>query len=1045
MLALRLLGPLELSVNGREHALGGTRQRVVLAMLALNANRITPVEHLIDAVWNTAPPTTARAQIQICVSGLRRVLADAGNSARIRTRTPGYLLDIPENNLDTAQFTGLVAAARTHLDAERLSEAVGTLRSALALWRGPALAGLQSELLRRGAAQLEDTRLAAMLERIRLDLALGRHEDVVGELFALVKEHPLRERLYELLMLALYRSGRQAEALEVCRRARATLMDELGIDLSQSVRRLETSILNRDPQLDIDIPGKDVEHRGIRPAQAQPAQAQSAQVQPAQVQPAQSRSAVPRHLPPSIADFTGRQNQLAEIKQVLSDKHAGEARYGMRIVALCGKGGVGKSTLALRAAHELREAYPDGHLYADLDCSSGSDRVRELLAKHLRALGVAGNAIPDDTEERADLYRTTMADKRMLVVLDGATSEEDVIPLLPAGPGCAVIVTSRAPLSGLPGARLVSMDVFDVAHGREMLAKIVGEERLEDEHEAVAELINLCGGLPLAVRIAGARLASRPHWRVHTLVTRLRCSVRRLDELTFRGLALRSNIALSYSMLSPTARCLFRRFSLVATSDFPAWTAAALLDVCPAEAFEVIERLVEAQLLDTVECPGGRLRYRFHDLIRVYAEERLAEEESEAERLATVGRLLGAWLARVEHAHVLEYGGDHTVLHGTAQRWDRASELEEVDPMGDQIDWLDAERRSLVSAVHLAADHGLSEACWELALSAITLFGVKGYFDEWNDSSGRALAATETSGNRRGRAAMLYSLGTLCLFQTRLGDAEWHFSSALEIFRDLDDEHGSALVLRNSATVDRMLDGGARMARKYWTALEGMRRTGNLTGEADILQSLAKCRIDDGDAEGAREMLESALRRFRQAGYLRGEAQTLNRFAELYLLIDETEQARRAVNRVLRIVRDLGDQIGEAHALYQLGVVRQRRGRLNNAESTLRHALTMAQYTGQRMIAGQAHYALGTIELARGQTAPRMEHVDKALDLFTELGSTVWQAKTLILRSDMRRSLDDARCSLDLDRALALLDTVGSVEATRLRAALVHDRRVSTP
>ncbi len=1035
MPALRLLGPLELSVDGRERALGGARQQVVLAMLALNANRITPVEHLIDAVWNAAPPTTARAQIQICVSGLRRVLADAGDRVRIETRTPGYLLEIPENDLDTAQFTGLVGAARTHLDADRLSDAVATLRSALRLWRGPALAGLPSEALRRRAAQLEDTRLSAMLERIRIDLALGHHEDVIGELFTLVRDHPLRERLYELLMLALYRSGRQAEALEVCRCARATLMDELGIELSQSVRRLETAILTRDPELDLYSTGQGVERRGARVTRAPAAPAPA---------PAPDRAAVPRHLPPSIADFTGRLPQLAEIRQVLGDEHGDEPRYGMRIVAICGKGGVGKSTLALRAAHELRDAYPDGHLYADLTCSSGGDRVRELLAKQLRALGVAGNAIPDDTEERADLYRTTMADKRMLVVLDGATNEDDVVPLLPAGPGCAVLVTSRAPLSGLPGARLLPMDVFDVEHGREMLARIVGAERLRDEHAAVAELISLCGGLPLALRIAGARLASRPHWRVDTLVARLRSSVHRLDELSFRGLALRSNIALSYRMLSPTARCLFRRFSLVAATDFPAWTAAALLEVSPTDTAEVIERLVEAQLLDTVEYPGGRLRYRFHDLIRIYAEERLTEEESEADRLASVVRLLGAWLARVEHAHVREYGDD-TVLHGTAPRWERAPELEEVDPMGDQIDWLDAERRSLVSAVHLAAEHGLSEACWDLALTATTLFELKGHFDEWGDSTGRALAATEASGNRRGRAAMLYSLGTLCLVQTTLGDAERYFRSALDLFEDLDDEHGSALVLRDWATVDRLLDRGTGMVAKYHAALERMRRTGDLTGEAHILRNLAKCRIDDGDAEGAREMLDDALHRFRRTGHLRGEAQTLNRFVELYLLTGEDEQAHRAVNRVLWIVRDLGDRIGEAHALYQSGVVHQRTGRLDNAETTLRHALALARDTGQRMVAGQAHHALGTLELARGRLSPSRDHAEAALDLFTELGSTVWQAKALILRSTPRHDLDDDRCSPDLDRARALLDTVRSGEAARLRAELVHDRRVSTP
>lgn len=1019
MLALRLLGPLELSLDGGERDLGGTRQRVVLAMLALNANRVTPIDQLIDAVWDTSPPTTARAQIQICISGLRRVLADAGGTTQIRTRPPGYLLDIPESDLDTAQFTALVVSARAHVDAGRMSEAVATLRSALSLWRGPALAGLQSELVRREAAQLEDARLAAVMERIRLDLSLGRHEEVVGELSTLVKEHPLRERLYEFLMLALYRSGRQAEALEVCRSARATLMEELGIELGQGVRRLETAILNRDPELDV---GTAAPAPGSRPAP------------PA----GEQQSVVPRRLPASIADFTGRQAQLAEIKQALSDDGEPEGtRYGMRIVTISGKGGVGKSTLALRAAHELREVFPDGHLYGDLESPDGEDRVRGILARFLRALGIDGSAIPDDDEERADLYRSRMASKRVLVVLDGADNEDQIIPLLPAGQGCAVIATSRARLSGLPGAHLVDIDVFDVERSLEMLTKIVGESRILTERDAAAELVTLCGGLPLAIRIAGARLASRPHWRLDVLVARLRNTVRRLDELSYRGLVLRSNIGLSYRTLSVVARSLFRRFALITTPDFPAWTAAALLDVDPFDAYEVVESLVEAQLLDTVQYPGEHLRYRFHDLIRVYATERLHDEESDANRTEAVARLLGAWISRAEHAHRKEYGGDYTTLHGDAPRWHGAAELEEIDEIGDPMEWLESERRSLVSAVHLAAEHGMTEVCWDLALTSVTLFEVKGHFDEWRETAERALAATEAADNLRGRAAMLYSLGTMHSFQTRLVEAERCFTAALELFQAVGDDHGMALVLRNGATVDRLRNRGAAMLAKYEAALEKMRAVGDQVGEAHILQSMAKVWIDEGDAGRAQTMLETALGCCRQVKYLRGEAQVLNRFAELHLFTNQVDQAHQALNRVLLIVRDIGDRIGEAHALYRLGVVRQRTGRLDNAETTLQHALSLARQVGERMVEGKAHYGLGEIALARGMGAAGADHVDEAHTLFAELGSTVWQAKALMLRSDIHQGRgEEALANQDLEKAIDLLSTVPSAEATRLRAEL---------
>ncbi|WP_166664444.1 AfsR/SARP family transcriptional regulator [Actinophytocola oryzae] len=1008
-------------MDGEERDLGGARQRVVLAMLALNANRVVSIEHLIDAVWDESPPTTARAQIQICVSGLRRVLNGTGDTVQIRTRAPGYLLDVPETNLDIAQFTSLVSSARAHVEAGRISEAVATLRSALSLWRGPALAGMNSELLGRGAAQLNDARVAAVMERIRLDLALGRHEEVVGELFALVKEHPLRERLYEYLMLALYRSGRQAEALEACRRARATLMDELGIELGQSVRRLENAILNRDPELDLAS-------SGVSTPPTNPA--------------AEQQSVVPRRLPASIADFTGRQSQLDEIKRALGNDTAGDTvNYGVRIVSISGKGGVGKSTLALRAAHELRDDYPDGHLYGDLESPNGEDRVRGVLARFLHALGIAGNTVPDDDEERGELYRSRVANKKVLVVLDGATDEDQVIPLMPAGPGCAMIVTSRAPLSGLPGAHQIGIDVFDESRSMEMLNTIVGASRLQAEPDAAHELVNLCGGLPLAIRIAGARLASRPHWRIDVLAARLRNTVRRLDELSYRGLVLRSNIGLSYRTLNGIARRLFRRFALVTSPDFPGWAAAALLDLDPYDAIEIVESLVEAQLLDTVQYPGEGLRYRMHDLIRVYAIERLHEEESEEERAETVERLVGAWLSRAEHAHRKEYGGDYTIIHGTAPRWTGARQLEEIDLMGDQMEWLESERRSLVAAVDLAADYGMSEACWDLALTSVTLFQVKGHFDDWRETSERALATAEADGNRRGRAAMLYSLGGMHSQQTRIADAERCYAAALEIFEQVGDDHGYGLALRNSATLDRLRGQGTDTMRRYETALEKMRTVGDLVSEAHILQHMAKVNIDEGNTARAQELLEAALGCCRRVNYLRLEAQVLNRFAELYLFLNQVDQAHRALNRVLLIVRDIGDRIGEAHALFRLGVVRQRSGRLDNAETTLQHALSLAQQVGERMVAGSAHHALGEIALARGQGAAGADHVEAALSLFTELGSTIWRAKALILRSDVHQGRgEETLAAGDLDQAIELLGTVDSVEAVRLRQELERNR-----
>ncbi len=1025
-MGLRLLGPLEAAVCGRDLDIGGPRQRVVLAMLALNANRVTPIEQLIDAVWSTSPPYTVRAQIQICISSLRKLFGDADAPWTIKTRSPGYLLDVPSAQVDSEQFAGLVASSHAHTEAGRITEAAVTLRSALSLWRGPALAGLDSELVRRGAARLEDARLGTLTERFRLDLSLGRHEEIVGELTAQAETHPLRERLCELLMLALYRSGRQAEALEACRHMRARLVDDLGIEPGKGLQVLEAAILNSDPALELASTSSIVIGSSV------------------QRRTAENSSPVPRQLPAAIGDFTGRQRQLERITRILSQPVGlDENRYGMRIVAVAGKGGVGKSTLAIRAAHELLDEFPDGHLYADLnvqvaDSNLGGDLgdgTGQILARFLRSLGVSGPAIPDDLDERADMYRGRVADKRLLVVLDGLTSEEQALPLLPGSPTCAVIATSRAKLTTLPGVHVVDVDVFEEERSMELLSKIIGAERVATERPAAVELVALCGGLPLALRIAGARLASRPHWRLQELVNRLRDTARRLDEFTHRGLEVRSNIWLTYRVLSPEAKSLFRLFALIKAPDFAEWTAAALLDVDPFDAKEVLETLVEAQLLDTVDYPGEHQRYRFHDLIRVYAHEQLVASDPDDDRRAAMSRLLGAWLVFAETAHRKEYGGDYTILHSDAPRW---------QPPGGgtfgvdfPIEWWEAERRALVCAVHQAAESGFDDLCWDLALTSVTLFEVKGYFDDWRETATVAGEITESTGNRTGRAATLYSLGSMYMLQKRLDEAERCFDGALAIFRADGHTTGCALVLRNSAAVDRLRGRSAAMLGKYDEALVLMREIDDPVGEAHILRNLARHWIAEGDTDRAHHLLDLALACCQRVRYLRGEVQVVTRFAELYISTDQIELAHQSLNRVLLIVRDIGDRIGEANALYWLGVVRQRAGRLDNADTTLRHALSLARRIGERLIEGQALHALGEIELARGNSPAGAVHLDEARLLFAEFGSHLWHAKTLVLLSDVHQGQGDpGQAHADVEFAMRLLEFVESAEAARLREQL---------
>ncbi|MBP2329094.1 DNA-binding SARP family transcriptional activator [Kibdelosporangium banguiense] len=1012
------MGPLELISDGRSVKIGGPRERVVLAALALRVNRVTSFAQLMEAVWDDDPPLTARGQIQSSVSALRRLFTDCGLPEAIKTHASGYLLNLSDDDLDSERFSKLVATAHQQIAERRTADAAATLRMALSLWRGPAMDGVQSDHVARAASVLDDGRLTATEERLRLDLELGRHEELVSELLTLLTENPWRERLYGFLMLALYRCGRQTDALDVCRRARAVLANEMGIEPNQELRGLEQAILNRDPSLDSP---SDAGSRGTG-----------------------EHVACPRQLPSSIADFIGRDDHLAEIKRILTDEQTDAARYAVPVIAISGRGAVGKSALALRAAHELAESYLDGHIYADLRGLTGGNATSALLARFLRALGVE-SVLPDDLAERIEMFRSRVAGKRLLMVLDDVTSEEQVLPVLPGSPRCAVVVTSRARLAGVPGAHWIDVDTFDDATSMEMLARIVGWPRLKAEPEAAAQLVTYCGGLPLALRIAGARLASRPQWRIAELTRRLKSEVRRLDELSHRGLEVRSSIALTYRSLPEQAQRLFRLCALIKAPDFPGWTAAALLNTDLRQAEDALERLVDVQMLDTKVGEDGQLRYSVHDLIRVYAQECLTESETAEERDAALRRMLGARLALAERAHRKEFGGDYTILHGSEPRLDLA-EWDTHDLIGCPMKWLDNERAALVSSVRQAAEAGMDELCWDLALTLMSLFEIKGYTDDWRETSELAHAAAVRAGNRVGIAAMLYSLGTLHMTQNHLADADHSFTSALEIFEAENNLHGQALVVRNAAFIDSTWARFGTMLARYNSALVKMRAVGDLIGEVHILTSMAKFRVDEGEFDEADRMLSGALALCGQAGYERGVTHVQTSLSELYLATGQLGLARRALNDVLRTAREIGNRVGEAHALYGLGVVRRREGRMDSAEATLAHALSVAEGVGDRILVGQARHMLGDIAIARADYATAGKHIEQAMWLFEELGMLLWQAKALILLSEVH---DDAGenelMKADLEQARCLLAGIGAKQSDRLLRQLDEARSALVP
>jgi DNA-binding SARP family transcriptional activator len=939
---IRILGPLEVIHENRPVRLAGPRTQIALAMLALESNRIVSVDRLVAALWNNSPPSTARGQIQICVSALRRTFTEYGQADLIVTRPPGYLLKVDDEMIDARLFDRHLDTASRASATGQLDDAAAAIRAALQLWRGPVLNGLESEILYAARQRFEERQLTAIEELCDIELAAGRHAELIPTLRDLVSENPLREHLHAQLMIALHRSSRQAEALEAYRAARSVLTEELGIEPGEELRRLERGILTGEVSAEAPIRVRAVEPR------REPA------------------PAVPRLLPADIADFTGREDSLDEIAGMLT---ADEDRSAVPIVVLSGTGGVGKSALAVRVAQRVAERFPDGQLYANLQGATANPVASgQLLVNFLRVLGVSPNAIPDDLEGRGDLFRSHLATRRVLIVLDDAGAESQVLPILPGNARCAVLITSRIRLVGLPGAHHVDTTVLPSERAVELLSRIAGPTRIDAEPAVAAELAHLCGFLPLALRIMGAKLASRPHWRVSELAARMHDETRRLDELVHGDLGVRASIALSYEGLDPSARRLLRRLALLDAPHVASWAAAALLDCAVEPAQDLLEVLGEAQLVEPFRDPTtGEVRYRFHELIRLFGRERLIAEESPEERVEALRRTLSAWLTLAEEAHRAEYGGDYVVLHSAEPRWATFSSPVFALIRAHPIAWLDSERAGLVAAVRQAAAAGFDEICWDLAMTSVTLFEAKTYYDDWREVNDIALAATEAAGNRRGWAAMLASAGERYIFQQRWDDALAALVPALETFQAVQDRHGQALVGRNLTFVDRVRGDAAGAYARYAALVDEFDAVDDQIGKAHVLNGMARLKLDAGDPGAAEALLADALAIALRVGSRRVEAQVRHTLGEAYLSRGSLESSAESFHWVLRIVRHNGDEIGETYALHGLGMVRHREGRYADAEASLTSALRIARRIEEPLVEARVLHALGEMEVSRSR------------------------------------------------------------------------------
>lgn len=1009
----RILGPLEVWRDDQLVSLGGPRQQTCLAMLLLEANRVMTVERLVSALWDEEPPATARSQLQICISKLRRQMA-VGDPARQRivSSPAGYMLRLNGDLLDSDDFAAQVAAARRTLLAGDLAGARQGFRGALAIWRGPALAGIDSRLVRQSAVLLDERQLAVTEECLDCELRLGLYRDSAAELTALAAAHPLRERFHALLMLALYGAERQAEALGAYRRARQALVAELGIEPGAALQQLHEKMLA----------GVSVREL-LGQADPQPA-AVSAVVPPTLNQSANSH--VPRQLVADGPDFTGRASLVKRIVTGITAAASGAAagHAAVPVTAIIGRGGVGKTTLAVHVAHKVAGSFPDGQLFACLRINDRPADPADILERFLQALGVSGSMLPDSAGERAEIYRDKLAGRRVLVVLDDAASEEQISALLPGSALCSVIVTSRRRLTGIAVTNRFELGSLSHDSAVELLTKIVSPERIMAEPTAVNTLCNLCDYLPLALRIVGARLAARPHWSVAELVDRLADESRRLDELHYGNMGVRASIALTYSDLSASARVLFRRLAIFDVPSFGYWVSAPLMDTTVQAGKEFMEELTEAYLIDAEAHPARETRYRFHDITRLFARERLVMDESAQDRHAALERLLGGVLHLVGEAHRREYSGSFLLLNGGSSRWPLPGWL--IDHiLKDSPDWYEQERSSIVTAVRQAAASGMTELAWELALSSVALFESHSHFTDWRETHERALEACSRAGNQRGEAAMRYSLGSLHMFRRRPKQAARELASASDLFEQLGDRYGVALVTRNQAYLDR-ISGDLDQALSRWAqALQTFQAAGDLIGEAHILHNVAQVRLDLGDDTAAAELLERARKICVSLRNRRVGAQVHHRLGDLHLRRGELDAAAAAFDEALAAVRASGDRIGEGYALLGLGSVHLRRNDPPAATGVLAEAESIARTLGERMLMGRVGLAQAGVLLRQGQLGAAAEYIDQAIEEFGFMGAHLLKAEALITRGDIHvRARNPREARESRDAALATLSSV---------------------
>jgi len=981
MVMFRLLGPLEVRVGEQWEGIGAPKWRSLLAALLINSGQIVATEALIDEVWGDDQPAKAANLVSIYVLRIRRLIGDTSSSVLI-TRSPGYLLRAAPEAVDSQLFEKMVRDGRRALAGGEPQRAAEQLAEALALWRGSPLADVpRSQMVESEADRLTELKLDADELRITAELACGGHAQVVPELRRLLANNQLREGLWLLLMKALDGSGRHAEALEAYGSARKVISNELGVDPGPELRRLYAELLAADsasgsasggpagtilagsvaatmrpppkprpkPQPaaprtagpESARPGTSgsrhdraaTDQEAVAAPQAAEADAETVDAEAADssAPSAAARLALaPAQLPTDIADFTGREEQVQHLSDLLATA-SDEGSGAVRIALVAGYGGLGKTSLAVHAAHRVRNEFPDGQLYVDLLGATPHPLApADVLARFLRDLGVDGREIPLDEAERAARYRTSLAGRRVLVVLDNARDAAQVRPLLPGSAACAVLITTRSRMPDLASSELVDLNVLDDDEALTLFTRIVGDRRAAAEPEATAELLLACAGLPLAIRICAARVATRRGWSIRTMANRLRDEHRRLDEMAVGDMAVRASFEVSFSALPAVKRGVapadaFRMLGLWYGPTISCVAAAALFGATEDQAIDALELLVDANLLESVAAD----RYKFHDLLRVYASERAVADLSEDGRTSAVTRVL-EWYMRTAHN-----AGAAVSPHRYVPLTPAPGELPALTFSGadDALRWYDSERVNIPTATRQASASDLPDIAWRVPVPLFSVFQARGNWVDCIATHRIALDSVRIARNRQGEAWVLNNLGRV-LGLTGDADGVGYLEEAVAIRRELGDRPGEAQTANNLADVYALLGRPEEGLEMLHRALDLNRQIKRRYGEGVALTNIGDALLGLGRAEEAIDWLQQAHDTFAELDIADGLGYALFNLGRCHFSLGHYEEALANFQRSLASHQSTGHLQQQALTLSFLGRVRAQLGEIAEAKES---------------------------------------------------------------------------------------------------------------